>query len=378
MEAQTAKNLTGLAALIATSLTANAQYTYTTLDDPLAATNGAVYPYGTVVTGISGTNIVGYYADTNGTTHGFVCNGIGWTTLDDPLAEVYGDDPGVLQTYAQGISGTNIVGYYFAGSHMGGFYHGFVFDGSAWADFAEPQNGVVPFTYAQGIDATNIVGYYLDGTFANHGFLYNGSTSAALDAPLAGSGNSQGTFPSGISGTNIIGHYLDTSNYVHGFLFDGSTWITLHYPSGVGDAYPTAIDGTNIMGSYTDTNGVGHGFLYNGSTWLTLEVLPGEADGISGVNIVGTYYDSNNVAHGFLATPIPQLTITPSGNALKLSWPSWANNYVLQQCFDLTSGNWVPAPEPPMLNASSGQYEVTLNPVFVLQNSRYNFRLKQE
>ena len=51
--------------------------TYTTLNDPLAV--------GTVAWGISGNNIVGYYADSSGNPNGFLYNGSTWTTLDDPL-----------------------------------------------------------------------------------------------------------------------------------------------------------------------------------------------------------------------------------------------------------------------------------------------------
>ncbi len=51
-------------ALIILAVAAQAQYTYTTLDDPLA-----VY---TIIQGISGTNIVGYYGDRNGRYHGFL------------------------------------------------------------------------------------------------------------------------------------------------------------------------------------------------------------------------------------------------------------------------------------------------------------------
>ena len=173
-------------------------------------------------------------------------------------------------------------------------------------------------------------------------------TYTTLDDPLAGAqsgpSGTQGTFAQGISGTNIVGYYIDTNSFAHGFIYDGWTWTTLDDP--MGNHVPGG------LGTY--------------------------AQGISGTNIVGYYTDSNNVAHGFLAMPIPQLAITPSGNSLKISWPSWAGSYVLQQNFDLASPNWVNAPELPTLNASNGQYEVTLNPLVVLQNSHCNFRLKQQ
>jgi hypothetical protein len=99
--------LTILAALMAAAVTAQVQYTFTTLDAPASQ--------GTWVDGISGTNIVGDYRDGSGNTHGFLYNGRTWTTLDDPF--------GAKGTLAQGISGANIVGGYYA-SDGGG--HGFL------------------------------------------------------------------------------------------------------------------------------------------------------------------------------------------------------------------------------------------------------------
>ena len=102
MNTRTASILTSLAALMTAGLTVHAQYTYRALDDPFASG-------GTWAEGISGTSVVGGYLDNNGVNHGFLYSGgTNWTTLDDPLA---GSGSG-QGTYANAISGINIVGSY--------------------------------------------------------------------------------------------------------------------------------------------------------------------------------------------------------------------------------------------------------------------------
>ena len=91
-----------------------------------------------------------------------------------------------------------------------GQQNGFLYDGTTYATLDAPlgTNG----TYAQGISGSCIVGYYEDSSDLDHGFLYNGSTSTytTLDDPLASpDGKVNGTRAYGISGSNIVGAYLD-------------------------------------------------------------------------------------------------------------------------------------------------------------------------
>jgi hypothetical protein len=88
--------------------------TFTSFTDPSA--RQFFYAYG-----ISGTNVVGYYA--NGVENGFLYNttGITYTIIDDPLSH---------NTTATGIDGDNIVGYYYDANNNS---HGFL---SKAGDFA--------------------------------------------------------------------------------------------------------------------------------------------------------------------------------------------------------------------------------------------------
>jgi len=73
------------------------------------------------------------------------------------------DVPGISETFANGIDGTNIVGNCYDGS-----YHGFSYDGSTYTHFDMP---VASSTYAYGMDGTNIVGSFQDGSGNVYGFL---------------------------------------------------------------------------------------------------------------------------------------------------------------------------------------------------------------
>jgi hypothetical protein len=342
-----------LAALTAAGFTSQAQYIYTTLDDPLAG-HGAGPD--TLTDNFSGTNIVGGYGNyfSSGIIHGFLLSGTNWTTLNNPLA---GSASG-QGTYATSMSGTNVVGWYIDGS---GVVHGFLKNGSTWTTLDNPQADLSPSggTYAQGIDGTNISGFCTDASGINHGFLYNLVAKAwtSLNNPLAGSGSGQGTLAERISGTNIVGVYRDSSGKDHGFLYNlvANTWTTLNAPlAGSGGTIAFNISGTNIVGIYINSSGNNHGFLLSGTNWTTLnDPLAGSASGqgtyalgIEGATIVGLYIDKTGVSHGFLATPKPQLAITLSGNALTVSWPYWNNlltGWTLQQSPDLSTTNWTPS-----------------------------------
>ena len=67
-------------------------------------------------------------------------------------------------------------------------------------------------TFATGISGNDIVGYYFDASDTAHGFLFDGSTWTTLDDP-----SGEQTYPSGISGNTVVGYYLDPSTGIHGF-----------------------------------------------------------------------------------------------------------------------------------------------------------------
>jgi len=273
-----------------------AQYSFTTIDDPSAND-------GTVVTGISGNTIAGYYFASNGANsseYGFLYDGSNYTTLEDPLG-IAGS------TEVDGISGTNVVGYYISSSDN--LQHGFLYSGGTYTTIDDPL-ALGGHNYAQGISGNNIAGYYSGSSGGVSGFLYNGNSFTTLTVPGAA-----GTTPLGISGNNVVGFYGDTDDLVqHGFLYNGSTYLTLDDPLASPEGVPysgtiaTGISGNNIVGDYYEPNTISHGFLFNGSTYTTIDVpLSTETTilGIDGNNIVGSYY-SDGMLHGFEATLTPE------------------------------------------------------------------------
>ncbi len=251
---------------------------------------------------IDGSNIVGIYHDSSGGGNGFRYDGITWSTIDTGIAW-----SGSYVSGPQGISGNNIVGGYFdSGS---GHFRGFLYDGASWTtlwpsdpDWQCPYGICVVGTFASGISGNNIVGFYRDGNGVNHSFLYNGTNWNTLDFPDA-----RNTYATGISGSNIVGYYEDINWAQHGFLYDGTNWSTFDFPGG-SITSPQDISGNNIVGHYNDDSGT-HGFLYDGTSWSTLAFPSAPQETYAyGVNengtIVGAYRDTTGKIRGFEATPV--------------------------------------------------------------------------
>jgi len=69
-------------------------------------------------------------------------------------------------------------------------------------------------------------------------------------------------------------------------------------------------------------------------------------------------------------TPSPKLNLTPSPTNVTLAWTVPSTNFGLQQSADLTS--WADVTNPPVLNLTNLQNQVTLAP----SNSSRFYRLK--
>ena len=298
---------TVLASLLAAMSVGNAlAVTFTTINDP-----GGVGADGTLAQGISGNHIVGRYYDSS-SGEGFIYNTVTntWTTIVDPQT-------GSLGNEAFGISGNNVVGVFPDSSGT----HGFILNSASnsWTVLDDPFANNLPSgnqnygTYAQGIDGNNVVGYYVSGSFSGpiHGFLYNTTTStwSTLNDPSAG----RLTIATGVSGNNVVGYYDDISGNQFGFLYNIPTnaWTTLSYT-------PVGIQGNRLVGYYyPNPQGTPQGFFYDGSSWITLEDPDAAASGgtvpnsIDGNTVVGYYYSPFGGYSGFLAV-VPE----PSGIAL--------------------------------------------------------------
>jgi hypothetical protein len=288
--------------------------TYITLDYPGG--------FGTVLSGVDGNNIVG---TDNSLPGGFLYNGSTFTSISDPLAGSQGTSPA-------GISGNNVVGCYYDPT---GNLHGFIYtvSTSAYTTLNDPSapsstSGGIVGTVTTGISGNNVVGFYWDSSDTAQGFLFNLSTSAytTLRDPFAAYNQfPEGTCPEGISGNYVAGLYRDSADRCHGFVYNiaNKSYTTLDDPLVGGQMITTVtgIDGDTVFGCYTDTSNYYQPFLFDilTDTYTTLNSDPWGpiwlTGGISGNTIVGTYTDSNDISHGFVAT-IPE----PSTLALLGVW----------------------------------------------------------
>ena len=109
------------------------------------------------------------------------------------------NEPGAIWTETFGISGSDVVGWYFDGQTFNGFFS----DGQTLTTIG-PSNSV-----GLGIDGNNIVGYYDDANDYTHGFILDDQTNILTSFDFPGA---MDTRLNGISGNNIVGSYDDTSN----------------------------------------------------------------------------------------------------------------------------------------------------------------------
>jgi len=303
-----ATNSVGTATSNPATLTVNAKqgaiaFSFQTLDDPNAVK-------GTYATGISGGNIVGYYFDANSVAHGFIFNGSSYTTADDPSASTTSGG-----TWVTGIDGTNIVGYINYGASS---FRAYVLGGgfAALLDFPGAPSGIS------------------GGNILSGSFIYNIANITATN--LTGFANYAGGYANGISGGNIVGStYLNSHFYGFAYNLATTTFATIDDPAAATGANEgtqvNGVDGGNLVGDYYGnfSNGNDHrGFLYESAieTFFTINDPNAVnanggtvANAISGGNIVGYYTDVNNQTHGFLAfVPVPTAPAitTPPANLI--------------------------------------------------------------
>ena len=316
-------------------------YTYTTVEFPGADR--------TVVTGVSGSTVIGtYYNNTDGVSGAFTYDGSTFTTLDNPAL------PGMTPT---GISGGTIVGYYEWVTNGAVAYRSFIYNGSTFTTLDVP--GALQ-TVALGISGGTVFGWFqYTNAGGAHGFLYNGSTFTTLDYP-----GSPYTKILGICGGTVAG----INNGPDPFTYNGYTFTTLDFPDGsvLPERTITGISGSTVVGYYQPGPAIYfEGFVYDGSALTTLG-FPGasitELMGVSGNTVFGTGIsvefvddDYEGYGPGFVAqleVPEPRISLTTS-NTVVISWPYPSTGWNLQQNSDLTTTNWVTPSEAVAYNSTN-------------------------
>ena len=246
--------------------------------------------------GVSGNNVVGSYYDSTGAYHAYLYNSGTYTVLNPPSS---------IDSDARAVSGDNVVGPYTKSTSL---TPGFFYNGSTYT-MINPPSGDETFPYS--VSGNNVAGRYIDTNNVIHGFFYSAGAFTTVDPPGAGLSQAQG-----VSGDNVVGFYIDSSNVAHAFLYNSGTYTTLD-PPGSTLSVAFAVDGNNVVGYNQLSDNEIYGFLYNGGSYTQLQA-PGSGDTwatcISGNNVGGFYYDSSNVVHGFLYNGSTYTTIDPPGS----------------------------------------------------------------
>jgi hypothetical protein len=286
--------------LLATASIVSAQYTFTSLIDPLADSNPG--SPGTQPSAIYGDTVVGSYF--NSGWNGFTETGGVYTTIDDPNG---------FETYATGISGNTIVGLFAAGLTT----HGYSETGGVFTTIDPPGSGLTEVT---GISGDTIVGSFVESSGSiigpSHAFTLTNGVYSIFDDP----NGINDTGARGISGSTVVGDYVDSAGQQHGFTEAGGSFTTFDDPNATGPIPGDNDQGTTVYGvfngvvagTYTDDSGITHGFTESEGIYTTIDV-PGatatEIFGMNGDTLVGDYIE-DGVGKGFVATPTPDTGAT--------------------------------------------------------------------
>lgn len=252
---------------------------------------------GAVLTNAQGINaggeVVGWYTDTAGNTHGFVMSGGEYRSVDYP---------GAKSTQLRGIGPSgDVVGAYQRQNESGAVpIHGFLLTrhGDFYPiDFPGHQNTIAQRVLPNG----TILGCYHDtdtmGTM--HGMAVS---RRGFDAIPDATTMHNGATP---DGGLIVGLFTDMmDNRGKGYLYDGRRFTPFEVP---GASFTAAWDinpGRVVVGVYRDGAGF-HGFTYDGQSFGRVDVPGATATRVFGINaggdLVGAFVDGTGHTHGFLA-----------------------------------------------------------------------------
>ncbi len=218
-------------------------------------------------------DIVGFYTDAAGLTHGFLdANGV-QTTVDDPA----GAPPNVT-TPVQNLLGINdrgqAAGFW---TDNDGHEHGFVVQLDLRSPTSSTFTEIPPSTFPGAVatqasditDREEVCGFWTDANGNNHGFagrLGRGFTS--FEVKIGGmTATSTSAFGCNDRG-EIVGSFTDAGGAVHGFLTDGRRFVQFDAPGSsqtpAFNVSGTFINGVNdrgdIVGFFSDGQKV-NGFV---------------------------------------------------------------------------------------------------------------------
>jgi hypothetical protein len=131
----------------------------------------------------------------------------------------------------------------------------------------------------------------------------------------------------------------------------GATWVAANFPTQAHGLASSADGSKLVAGTYISSD--------SGATW-TSNYVPGEiiACSADGNKLVAQRGGEIWTAQ---TTPMPALSIGPSGTNILLSWVVPSMDFVPQENSDLTTTNWT-VMNTPTLNLTNLQYQLMVSP----------------
>jgi probable HAF family extracellular repeat protein len=242
----------------------------------------------------AGGDVVGFYNDTAGRTHGFVYSGGNFQSVDYPDAK---------STQLRGIGPSgDVVGSYQRQNESGAVpAHGFLLTRQGeyhTVDYPGHQNTIAQRILPNG----TILGCYHDAD--TMGTMHGMTVSRrGFDAIAEGMSMHNGATP---DGRLIVGLFTDMAdNRGKGYLFDGSRFTPFEVPGATLTAAWDINPARVVVGVYRDGAGLFHGFTYDGESFGRVDYPGATATRVFGINasgdLVGAYVDTGGRTHAFVA-----------------------------------------------------------------------------
>jgi probable HAF family extracellular repeat protein len=256
-------------------------------------------------TGVSGTQQSGYasiFVSGYYHSHALVWQGSPNNATDLSM-------PGYADTYADGISGTQVVGQG-TGTATGGYTHAVLWD-LAHGTIVDLNGTNHQESGAVAASGSTQVGWANDATGANqHAMLWQGTAASAVDLNPSSAVTSQAY---GVNGSQQVGITM-TASSAHAILWSGSAASAVDLnPAGYTYSYATGIGAGKQVGYGTQSNYKYHALVWSGSAQQYVDLhnfLPSTfaqsyANGVdANGNIVGYATDTSGVNHAILWRPV--------------------------------------------------------------------------
>ncbi|OWK39897.1 Flagellar hook-length control protein FliK [Fimbriiglobus ruber] len=222
--------------------------TYIDIIDPTPGVKG------TFPLGISGTTVVGYYKDSSNHQHGFIFDGHTYTTVDDP------DPAANYGTVLTGISGGNYVGYYLSEAQNGTISNGaLAYNGSTFTDLTFPIVDLQISAQASSVSDQLVVGNYTSLNSVTHGFILGQNVSfGSVVGTIVSDNGSQivATAPAGTAGASVDVTMATTAGLSTPSATDKYTYVaTVPEVTSISPSSGTVAGGTTVTITGTNLGG---------------------------------------------------------------------------------------------------------------------------